>query len=175
MSRPKRLRKAHAHIFSHGLAMRTLRLEEARSAGDVLSLVQKRAESMAKAGPERWLVGGGIRVDGWAKPEWPARAELDRACPDRACVLWSFDSHALVANSRALEAAGITRDTPDPTNGRIMRDAKGEPTGVMLELAAIKVWEAMPELSLDDRRSCVRDAVADLRKHGFVEIHEMRA
>lgn len=122
-----------------------------------------------------WLVGGGIRVEGWSRQVWPTATELDRACPDRACVLWSFDHHALVANSRALEAAGVTRDTPDPTNGRILRDSRGVPTGVMLEAAALRVWEALPEAGMDERRACVREAVVDLRRHGFVEIHDMKS
>lgn len=168
------LREAHAHIYSHGLAMRSLRLDNAASADDVLASVAARA-AVKPSHVGDWLLGGGIRVESWAKPLWPTRSQLDRVCPDRACVLWSFDSHALVCNTRAMEAAGLSDTSPDPVNGRIVRDQDGVPTGLMLEAAALQVWSALPEPSLDQRRQCVLDSLTDLRAHGFIEVHDMRA
>lgn len=175
MARPARLREAHAHIYSHGQAMRSLRLEGAGSAEDVLAKVAAKVEAMRTGDKQAWLIGGGARVEGWVKPAWPTLGELDRACPDRPCALWSFDSHALLANSRALEVAGITESSPDPANGRIVRDGAGKLTGLLLEQAALDLWGAMPEPGMDERRACVRAALDDLREHGFVEVHDMKS
>lgn len=177
MPRPDRLREAHAHIYAHGLAMRTLRLEAAASREDALAALAARAEAMRAAADARgqWLIAGGLRVEGWARPVWPAAADLDAACPDRPCVAWSFDSHALACNHAAMHAAGIDDRSPDPVNGRIVRDDRGTPTGLMLESAALQVWNALPEPGHAQRIACVRDALHDLRAHGFVEVHDMKA
>ena len=77
---------------------------------------------------------------GWQLPLFPdgnpSKTLLDRLVPDRPALLWAADGHSAWANSRALALAGVTRDTPDPPNGRIERDARGEPSGTLRESAA---------------------------------------
>lgn len=92
-----------------------------------------------------WIVGGG-----WAMEFFPGgtphRRDLDRIVPDRPVFLYNRDVHGAWLNSRALEIAGITRDTPDPADGRIERDADGEPTGTLHEGAAYRVNDTIVPL-----------------------------
>jgi predicted amidohydrolase YtcJ len=84
------------------------------------------------------LRGFGWRVDMFP-PEGPSKADLDRVVPDRPAFFFAIDGHSLWVNSKALELAGIDRDTPDPIPdfSYYVRDAKGEPTGYILEVAAV--------------------------------------
>ena len=85
----------------------------------------------------------------------PTRAQLDAVVADRPAFLRCFDYHTAWVNSKALALAGITRDTPDPVNGRIVRDpATGEPTGVLQESAQGLVSRLLPEPTLDERLAC---------------------
>ncbi len=89
-----------------------------------------------------WIVGGG-----WAMEHFPGgtplKQDLDRVVPDRPVFLFNRDVHGAWVNSRALELAGITRHTPDPRDGRIERDAAGEPTGTLHEGAAYTVDDSV--------------------------------
>ena len=95
-------------------------------------------ESYAKDNPEGPIRGFGWRVDMFP-PEGPSRAELDRILPDRPAFFFSIDGHSLWVNSRALEMAGVNRDTPDPIPrfSFYQRDENGEPTGYVLEVNAV--------------------------------------
>lgn len=165
------LREAHAHIAQHGRAMEMVALGSCVSREACL---QRLAEA-ASAQRGGWILGVGVRVEGWSEPAWPSLDELDEAVGGRPCAVWSFDHHALMASSAALKAGGISPDSDDPLNGRIVRDERGRPTGVLLEAAAKLVWSAVPEPSGEDRRRQVRAAMADFARHGFVEVHDLHA
>jgi hypothetical protein len=92
----------------------------------------------AKANPAGAVRGFGWRVDMFG-PLGPTRAELDRVLPDRPGFFFAIDGHSLWANSKALEMAGVGRDTPDPVPGfsYYARDDDGEPTGYVLEVNAV--------------------------------------
>ncbi len=165
----QRLREAHAHIAQHGRAMTMLDLSAVASVEECL----ERVASHASAGRSGWLLGHGVRVQGWREPRWPRARELDSAAGDRPCCIWSFDHHALVVNTGAMRAAGIDTGSPDPQHGRIERDERGTPTGVMLEAAAKLVWGRIPADPPEERLRQVKAALADLAGHGFVEIHDL--
>src|SRR5690606_20179806 len=167
-----RLREAHAHIAEHGRTMEMEALEGCRSLEACLERV---AAAASRTPPDRWVLGYGLRIEGWREPRWPTRPELDDAAGGRPVCLWSFDYHALIVNSAAMERAGISESTPDPEHGRIVRDEAGRPTGVMLEAAAKQVWAAAPAPSEAERREQVLAAVKDLAGHGFTEVHDLLA
>ncbi len=98
-----------------------------------------------RPGPEpRWLVLRGWMSDVWDPPEW--RKELiDAVAPDNPVYIIRY-THGSAANSKALELAGITRDTPDPEGGHIKKDARGEPTGEFVERAPPQLLELIPPL-----------------------------
>jgi predicted amidohydrolase YtcJ len=132
---------AHVHPISSGVELGECSLHDLTTARAVLDSVRACA---AAAADRPW-----IRGTGWQLPLFPAanpsRAPLDEAVPDRPVALEAADGHSLWANSRALALAGITRDTPDPPNGRIERDARGEPSGTLRENAMDLVLRVVPE------------------------------
>jgi predicted amidohydrolase YtcJ len=169
----RNIREAHAHLAQHGRAMSMERLE---SCVDLDDLHRRLRAAVARRAPGAgsWLLGVGLRIESWPEPRWPTAAELDVSTGGCPTCLWSFDHHALVVNTAALRTLGIDRGTPDPDNGRIVRDAhSGHLTGLMLERAAKMVWSRIPEPGKDERRQQVRDALADLAAHGFTEIHDL--
>ena len=96
-------------------------------------LLQRIKAKAMDASPGSWLLG--YRLDNVRLGRYPTRWELDTVTSDNPLYIQRRDGHVGVVNSLALEAAGITKDTPDPPHGRIVRDESGVPTGVLLEAA----------------------------------------
>jgi predicted amidohydrolase YtcJ len=103
------------------------------------------------------------------------RASLDRAAPDHPVALTRIDGHATWANSAALAAAGIDRATSEPTGGRILRDERGEPTGVLVDTAQRLIQRAEPRPSSERFDQAVGEAIDECLAAGLTGIHEMGA
>ena len=162
---------AHVHPISGGLEALRCQL----GGIDALEAVEARIGACALAQADRtWVEGGG-----WELPVFPdanPRKELlDALVPDRPAILRSADGHSAWANSRALARAGITRTTPDPTHGRIERDANGEPSGTLRESAIELVARAAPVPSAAELDAALRRGLAHLARHGVVCAHEANA
>lgn len=157
---------AHIHLTEWALARRELDLSGSVSAEDAAS----RVEAAARERPGTWLRGRGWNANAWTGGE-PHRALLDRAAGGRPVALQSHDMHSLWASTRALERAGIGDDTPDPEGGRIVRDAAGSATGLLLENAARLVVEAAPGPTFEDAREAVLDAQRELHRLGITAVH----
>lgn len=123
---------AHAHLTGIGMRELTLNLEGTPSAAALARAVKAYAKAHPGTDP---IQGRGWIETHWPENRFPTRQDLDAVVPDRPVVLGRADGHALAANSAALKLAGITRDTPDPSGGRIERDTKGEPTGMLIDNA----------------------------------------
>lgn len=139
---------AHCHLGGIGRREMTLNLEGTKSLQDLLSRLQARA---ASAGPGDWVRGRGWIETFWKPPAFPTRWDLDKVSAQNPVLLTRADGHGAVANSAALRAAGITRDTPDPFGGRISRDPEtGEPDGMLMDAAIELVTRRVPPPSADD-------------------------
>jgi len=131
---------AHVHPPSGGIEMLQCDMNEAYS----LPEYERIAAAYAASHPdEEWILGGGWSMDAFPNGT-PDRAPLDRVLPDRPAFLPNRDGHTAWVNSRALEMAGITAETPDPPDGRIERDAQGRPTGALHEGAMTLVRKLTP-------------------------------
>ncbi|HEV8564617.1 MAG TPA: amidohydrolase [Actinomycetota bacterium] len=120
---------AHVHPVSGGLDMLRCDLHALATAEEYLMAIR----SYADVNPDReWILGGGWSMDVFPGGT-PTREALDAVVPDRPAFLPNRDGHSTWVNSAALRIAGVTRDTPDPVDGRIERDATGEPTGSLHE------------------------------------------
>jgi predicted amidohydrolase YtcJ len=97
-------------------------------------------------------------------------ADLDQIIPDRPAFIVAGDVHSLLANKRALAAAGITRETPDPANGKIVRDERGDATGLLLESAQGLVSGAVPPPTHDERMRTLKTAMAEAHRSGVTSI-----
>ena len=166
------LTDAHAHLYSLGLALDTVSLVGTTSTDEALSRVVNRAAS-TPAG--EWIVGRGWDQNHWAVKEFPDAAMIDRVIADRPVWLRRIDGHAGWANTAAMRAAEITKDTKDPQGGRIIRDAAGNPTGVFVDEAQELIDSKVPPPSFELRKKRVLAAAQNIAQNGLVEIHDAGA
>ncbi|MFF8714743.1 amidohydrolase [Streptomyces sp. NPDC015184] len=138
---------SHIHAVYGGLELAECDLSGTEDAGDYLRLVGE----YARARPGlAWITGGGWSLDSF-EGGLPTRQLLDAVVPDRPVYLVNRDHHGAWANTRALELAGVDRDTPDPDDGRIEREADGTPSGVLQEGATGLVARLLPAKTAADR------------------------
>jgi predicted amidohydrolase YtcJ len=154
---------AHVHPVPAGLELTQCDLTGARTAKDTLAAVR----AYADAHPEReWITGGGWSMEAF-EGGTPTKELLDSVVPDRPVYLPNRDHHGAWVNSRALELAGLTRDTPDPADGRIERDASGEPAGTLQEGAMQLVGRLTPPTTPADRLAALLHAQRHLHALGI--------
>ncbi len=135
---------AHCHVLGFGLSLAMVPLADARTMPDLVRRLQVRADEQA-AGLETWIRGRGYSQNVLAERRHPARHDLDAVAGGTPYVLITHASgHAVSVNSRVLERANITRETPDPPGGTVVRDETGEPTGVLLETAVDLAYGVAP-------------------------------
>jgi predicted amidohydrolase YtcJ len=154
---------AHAHPAPSGLDLLRCNLAEDYSLPSYERIV---AEYAAAHPDEEWIAGSGWSMDVFPGGN-PPKEPLDRVVPDRPVRLWSRDGHSVWANSRALEIAGVTADTPDPADGWIVRDDRGEPAGALHEGACDLVEKHVPEPSAEDWLAGLRAAQTYLHALGI--------
>ena len=169
--------EAHAHILAHGRSLTMASLRDCTSVADALNIIRAEASRLSAAdeSPHAWVLAAGARIASWRETRWPTRAELDQAAGARPVCLMSFDHHAVCANARAILAAGLADDAPNPEGGVIARDATGTPTGELLEAAAYLVWHAAPAPGPSLIRQHALAALHDFARLGFSEVHDMLA
>jgi len=160
---------AHGHVFELGEIAASAPLFGTASLDDAL----KAAGDFAGKHPERaWVVGFGWNQEIWKLGRFPTAAELDAVVSDRPALLHRVDGHALWVNSKALQMAGITRDTQDPPGGKIERDANGNPSGVLVDGAMALMYRVVPPATEADSRAALDAALAYLSQVGLTSVHD---
>ncbi len=160
---------SHAHMAGLGsYALGRLDLHEARSFDDVVAAVRQR---VAKAEPGEWILGGRWDHESWPGRRLPTHARLSEVSPRNPVWLTRIDGHAGIANAAAMKLAGITRDTPDPPGGDIVRDERGEPTGVLLDNAMSLIERVIDEPPADFER-LVLEAQRICLSVGLTGVHD---
>ncbi|HET7235582.1 MAG TPA: amidohydrolase [Actinomycetota bacterium] len=154
---------AHCHPPGGGFDMLHCNLSDAYSVEEYERII---AGFVTSHPDDEWVVGGGWSMDLFPGGN-PTKDVLDRIVPDRPVYLPSRDGHSAWVNSKALEVAGVTRDTPDPSDGWIVRDADGEPTGTLHEGASALVNEHVPDETMEDWIASLRIAQAYLHSLGI--------
>ncbi len=163
---------SHVHPVSGGIELGQCNLNGSTTAVEVFQKIR----DYAAANPDKkWIVGGG-----WDLPIFPNanphKKQLDELVPDRPAYLVAADGHSAWVNSRALEIAGITKDTPDLAEGRIERDPKtGEPSGTLRELATDLVSKHLPELIAEDYLQGARRGLELANRFGITSLQEASA
>lgn len=157
---------AHVHLIDGGLELEALDLQDAETAEDI----QARLTSWAEAHPaQAW-----IRARRWADATLdvaPTRQLLDAAVPDRPVVVVSDDRRTSWVNTKALHAAGITRRTQAPPDGTIVKDKRGEPTGVLKDSAIDLVKRVLPQPTREMRARALRTAMEAATRRGVTSVH----
>lgn len=160
----------HIHPISGGIEAIGCDLNAANSVEEYVATIRKYAEEHPN---DTWIKGGGWSMAAFG-PGALARKELiDAVVPDRPVILWSRDGHTTWVNSKALEVAGITRDTKDPPDGRIDRDPKtGEAVGSLQEGASGLVADKVPPDTDATRDAGLRYAIKMLNGYGITGIQD---
>ncbi len=160
---------AHAHLFGLGTFLKNIDLTDTRSYDAIVSRVAERLKEIPSG---RWVIGRGWDQNKWGDTRFPTHEALTRVSPNNPVVLERIDGHALLVNSAAMKAAGITSATKDPAGGRIERGANNEPTGVFVDNAMSLIERVIPPLSHNDMRSATLGAIAESNKYGLVGLHD---
>jgi len=161
-----------AHIHLEGLADRqaTLELGGTRSLEATLTRIERWSRVLPKAA---WVIGAGWYNDAWPDPAFPTREHLDRAAGGRPVYLRRKDGHSAWVSSAALALAGVDRTTADPAGGLFDRDAAGEPTGIVRELAMDVVARLEPRPTDADLDRGMARALSALARLGVTGVHSM--
>ena len=161
---------AHLHFLSLSLALTEVQLTGVRSIAEAVERVAACARELP---PGQWIVGGGWNANTLRDGRWPTKTDLDRHVSTHPVALASQDHHSSWINTRALEAAGIDHNTPDPAGGRIERGDRGEPTGLLFETAIGAVSKAIPAPSPDQVQRALRAGMRWANRLGLTGAHSM--
>jgi predicted amidohydrolase YtcJ len=161
---------SHVHLLDGAKELLSLNLRDARSAEDMAARVRAYAATVPKG---RWLLGGYWDHEAWPGHALPTRALMDAAAPDHPVFLQRLDGHMGVANSRALALAHLTRDTPVPEGGAILKDASGEPTGILKDNAMNLVEDAVPPPTYDETLGAARAALRHAASLGVTTVQDL--
>jgi predicted amidohydrolase YtcJ len=160
---------AHGHVFELGEIASGVELYSPSS----LNGAVKAVSDFARAHPKNaWIIGFGWNQEIWKLGRFPTAAELDVVVKDRPVLLHRVDGHAIWVNTKALEMAGVTRETADPAGGKIERDASGKPTGVLVDAAMELVNKVVPLPTPAEARATLDVALAQLSKVGLTSVHD---
>lgn len=163
---------AHGHLTGLAAFLRSMNLTGTGSFDEVVEMVEDR---VALVQPGDWITGRGWDQNDWADHNFPTHADLNRVAPRNPVILQRVDGHAVIANDMALVAAGITAATDDPEGGRIIRDADGVPTGVLIDAAADTALSRVPKWSPREHREALLTAVELISSHGLTGVHDAGA
>jgi hypothetical protein len=139
-----------------------------RSISEILELVRVKAEEI---GPGKWIRGVAFNDSKLVEKRHITRWELDSVTPDNPVFIVSDTGHQSLANSLALEIAGVTKDSPDPPGGEIERDESGIPTGLLYENANSLVRQHIPEYSVEELKNGYRRTVEQFASWGVTSTH----
>lgn len=160
---------AHAHLLRIGLMRLLLDLRGHTTKEEVLRAVAFRARALPPGAPIR---GFGWDQTTWGEADFPTRHDLDTVAPAHLVHLERVDAHAVWANSRLLATAGITAATPDPPGGAILRDARGEPSGIVLDRARDLLRPHLPDWTEEDRAAALLQGAVACHRAGITSLHD---
>lgn len=160
---------AHGHVMGLGFQELQINLAGMTSLQGTLQALKEYAE----ANPElEWIIGRGWNQTLWEENRFPTAADLDQVIPDKPVWLSRVDGHAGWANSKAMQLAQVSSDTPDPDGGKIIRDSRGRPTGVFIDAAEGYVQRVVPESTREEQALALDAALTLLSSYGVTSVHD---
>ena len=163
---------AHVHFYAGGAHLSSVKLRDAESETVFRNRIQAYA---AKLPTGRWILGGDWDHENWTPARLPTRQLIDEAAGDHPVFINRLDGHMSLANTIALKLAGVDRNTPDPPGGAIVRDANGDPTGVMKDAALNAVERVIPAPSEDEIADALKAAMRYAAENGVTSVQDMSA
>jgi hypothetical protein len=163
---------AHAHFGGLAQKLRAVDLVGTKSYDEVIARVVEKAKTTPKG---TWIIGRGWDQNAWGDTRFPTHEKLSAALPDHPVALERVDGHAAFANMAAMRLAELTAATKDPSGGKIIRDAQGNPTGVLVDNASSIVERKIPAPTMADTRAALKDAIAVMHRWGLTGVHDAGA
>jgi hypothetical protein len=164
------LTDCHTHMLPSAIELSQVRLRSARSRREFVDRV---AAWISRNPSAPWILGGQWDDALWGN-EPPTRDWVDPVAPERPLLLYRYDMHSALVNSAALRVAGISRETPDPPGGRIVRHERtGEPTGWLVEKAMDLVSSRIPPMSDPEKIRLLRHAFHEAQRLGLTAVHDL--
>ncbi|MFB3140835.1 MAG: amidohydrolase [Candidatus Acidiferrales bacterium] len=160
---------AHTHLANAGQGSLSVNVEGTRSVADFQERIRAR---LSEFEPGTWVVGRGWDHSLWEENRMPTKADLDAVSTSHPMFFTRVDGHSAVANSLALERAGITRSSEQPEGGEIVRDADGEPTGWLKENATGLVSGLIPAPTSEQRKRGLLLALAEAARYGVTSVQD---
>lgn len=162
---------SHTHFLDGGFALSSIQLREAKSKEEFIVTVKKRTSEIGRG---EWILKGDWDQQQFDPPEMPRKEWIDPVSPQNPVFVNRLDGHMALANSLALEIAGVTRDTVSPPGGEILKDSKtGEPTGILKDEAMRLVSDRIPEPSLEEKKKAAQKALRHASQRGVTSVHDM--
>ncbi|WP_338788933.1 amidohydrolase [Metabacillus sp. FJAT-53654] len=159
---------SHLHLIGHGEKLTRLDFSKTTSSKEILESIKDRVKDIT---PGSWIIGEGWNENQLEDQKILHKAELDEVARDHPLLLKRICRHASIANSKALELANITGDTPDPAGGVIVRDEQNEPTGYLLDQAQELLFEIAPSLTQQELEYVLETSIKDCYQKGLVGAH----
>jgi predicted amidohydrolase YtcJ len=160
----------HTHFTDGGYQLRSIDLRYAQNEEEFAGMIKEWAERH----PGEWITGGTWDHDNFPGGNLPTKELIDPYTPATPIFIQRYDGHMALVNSYTLRMAGITRDTPDPPGGQIVKDPEtGEPTGILRNAAMNFVIQHIPPQSMEDLINATRHALAEARRNGVTGIQDM--
>jgi predicted amidohydrolase YtcJ len=163
---------AHVHFLDGGAGLASVQLRDAKTPAEFRDRIAAFARTQPKG---RWILNGNWDHENWTPANLPTRQLIDAVTPDHPVFINRLDGHMCLANSLALKLAGITRDTRDPDGGTIVRDADGEPTGVLKDAAMNFVYKVIPDPSPEQMTESIKAAMRYAAENGVTSVQDMSA
>jgi predicted amidohydrolase YtcJ len=163
---------AHTHFLSGGFQLASVDLRDADTPQEFASRIRAFASKSPKG---QWITGGDWDHERWPDAKLPTKDLIDNFTADTPVFVSRLDGHMALANSVTLKLAGVTRETPDPPGGAIVRDKNGEPTGVLKDAAMGYVWKVKPPATFEEKLTAARAATEHAAKLGVTSIQDVSA
>ena len=160
---------SHVHLKGTGYRELSLNLQGSKSLKEMLTSVQIYANSLPKG---EWVVGRGWIEKKWPEGRFPTKDELDLISNDKPILLERADGHAVIVNSYALSLAKISSNTKDPHGGKINRDKKGNPDGVLVDKASLLIENLIPKKSRQQERQAIEAGLEVNARMGWTQVHD---
>ena len=161
--------EAHMHLLNSGYNMHKIDLNGAKSIKEVIER-SKKYISMKKPQPGEWILGFGWNQMLFEEKRNLTRNDLDQISTDNPICFIRVCVHSAATNSKAIEIAGITKDTPQPVGGKFYRDENGEPTGIFSETARYMIYDMIPDAGVNEIKEMIMDAAKVASGYGVTSV-----
>ncbi len=163
---------SHVHFLDGGLQLSSVDLRDAKSPQEFTLRIKNFAAKLPKG---RWITGGVWDHENWSPANLPTKELIDAVTPDNPVFIIRLDGHMALANTLALKLATVNKDTQTPAGGEIVRDAQGNPTGVLKDAAMNFVYAVMPADSFERKLEAIQAATDYAASVGVTSVQDMSA